>query len=192
MPVTTITLIEGYDDETKERLMKALGRAVRSVIGAPPDGTTVMINEVSASGYMRGGELKNPAPPPPSAANIVQDYLDAMEARDLAAAKSYLDGGFTMTFPGDVTFSTLEELIDWATPRYRWVKKTYERFDEAPADDGTAVTCFGSLRGEWPDGTTFDDIRFVDWFLVEAGTIKRQRVWNDLAEVAAKRTAKPD
>jgi len=29
MPVTTITLIEGYDDETKERLMKALGRATR-------------------------------------------------------------------------------------------------------------------------------------------------------------------
>jgi len=115
-----------------------------------------------------------------------------MEARDLAAAKSYLDGGFTMTFPGDVTFSTLEELIEWATPRYRWVKKTYPRFDEAPADDGTAVTCFGNLRGEWPDGTAFDGIRFVDWFLVEAGTIKRQRVWNDLAEVAAKGTAKLD
>jgi len=189
MPVTTITLIEGYDDETKERLMTALGRTVRSIIGAPPDGITVMVNEVSASGYMRGGELKNPGPPPPSAANIVQDYLDAIEARDLTTAKSLLDEGFTMTFPGDVTFSALEELIEWAKPRYRWVKKTYERFDQAPADDGTAVTCFGVLNGEWPDGTGFQDIRFVDWFHVEGGLIKRQLVWNDLAEVAAKRTA---
>lgn len=66
------------------------------------------------------------------------------------------------------------------------------RFDEAPADDGTAVICFGTLSGEWPDGNAFENIRFVDWFLVEAGAIKRQRVWNDLTEVAAKRPAKSD
>jgi len=106
MPVTTITLIEGYDDETKKRLMIALGRAVRSVIGAPHDGTTVMVNEVSASEYMRGGELKIPGPPPPSAAHIVQAYLNAMESRDLTTAKTFLDESFTMTFPGGVTLDS--------------------------------------------------------------------------------------
>lgn len=124
---------------------------------------------------------------------MVKRFLEAMEARDLARASSMLGEGFTMTFPGGVRFTRLEELIAWAKPRYRGVVKRYERFDVVTAGSGAhaaggadargraesevVVYCFGTLHGEWPDG-----IRFIDRFVLRDGRIVDQRVWNDLAE----------
>jgi len=118
-----------------------------------------------------------------SATQTVRDYLDAMESRDLEGAKGYLAEGFTMTFPGDAVFSTLDELIAWAKPRYRSIAKKYERFDQTGSDGDDAVYCFGTLYGEWPDGTPFEGIRFIDRFTVKGDKLVDQRVWNDLAEV---------
>ena len=116
---------------------------------------------------------------------IVRAFLGAMEERDLARAASFLGEGFTMTFPGAVRFSRLEELVLWSKPRYRFVKKRYSRFEQAVASDGSggaSVTCFGTLYGEWPDGTAFEGIRFCDWFLLGAdGKLLAQEVWNDMA-----------
>ena len=89
-----------------------------------------------------------------------------------------------MTFPGGVVFRTLEELREWSKPRYRLVRKTYERIDEAVAGpDGVVVYCFGTLSGEWPDGTSFSGIRFIDRITVAGGKLVDELVWNDLAEV---------
>jgi hypothetical protein len=94
---------------------------------------------------------------------LVRDFLAAMEARDLARARTMLAPGFAMTFPGGARFATLEELVAWAKPRYRWVKKTYARFDALPGAGGDSVVyCHGTLRGVWPDGTGFEGIRFID------------------------------
>ncbi|MBE0693637.1 MAG: tautomerase, partial [Aquamicrobium sp.] len=38
MPVVETTLIEGYDAETKARLMTGMARVVRSVMAAPAEG----------------------------------------------------------------------------------------------------------------------------------------------------------
>ena len=114
---------------------------------------------------------------------VVQSYLAAMEARDLALAEMMLAPGFTMEFPGPVTFTRLSDLIEWAKPRYRFVKKVYQRFDEAPAGDAAVVYCYGTLAGEWPDGVAFAGIRFIDRFTVAGGKLVDQTVWNDLAEV---------
>jgi hypothetical protein len=114
----------------------------------------------------------------PDPAAIVHAYLAAMEARDLTAAQSHLAPGFTMTFPGGVTMTTLSDLIAWSAPRYRFVKKSYERFDAMPG----LVYCFGTLHGEWPDGTPFAGIRFIDRFELSGGLITRQDVWNDMGE----------
>ena len=114
---------------------------------------------------------------------VVQSYLAAMEARDLALAEVMLAPGFTMEFPGPVTFTRLSDLIEWAKPRYRFVKKVYQRFDEAPAGDSAVVYCYGTLAGEWPDGVAFAGIRFIDRFTVAGGKLVDQTVWNDLAEV---------
>ncbi len=114
-------------------------------------------------------------------AGTLRRYLDAMEARDLETAQAMLGDGFQMTFPGTSPMATLQELIDWSRPRYRFVKKTIEGFDASA--DGRVVYCRGTLFGEWPDGTAFEGIRFIDRFEVENGKITRQDVWNDMGEV---------
>ncbi|MAF49950.1 MAG: nuclear transport factor 2 family protein [Rhodospirillales bacterium] len=118
-----------------------------------------------------------------SAVALIKAYLNAVEDRDLEGAKSCLGDGFKMIFPGGQTFHTLEQLIDWAAPRYRWVKKTYDRFDPQAGDDGIIVYCYGTLYGQWPDGTDFSDIRFIDRFVIRGGKLVDQMVWNDLAEM---------
>lgn len=125
---------------------------------------------------------------PVSPAVLVRRYLDAMEKRDLARAKTYLGPGFRMLFPGGAEIHTLEELIAWAKPRYRHVGKKYERFDTVAAARGGTVYCFGSLFGVWNDGTAFDGIRFIDRFEVRNGKITNQKVWNDLSEVLRNRS----
>lgn len=189
MPVVTLTLMQGYDAQTRQRLTAALSRAVRSVIAAPDEGTTVVIHETAPENYRRGPEPRIPGAPLPAAGEAVRDYLAAMEARDLERAQSWLAPGFEMIFPGGARFTSLQELIAWSKPRYQWVKKRIERLDEAPADDGVAVTCFGTLYGVWPDGSDFEGIRYVDWFLVERGRLKRQLVWNDMGETLLRRGA---
>jgi 4-oxalocrotonate tautomerase family enzyme len=184
MPVITVTLIEGYDEATRRNLAERLTDAAVSAIGAPLDGTTVVIDEVPAANYMRGRASRTPGRPPPAPEGIVRDYLGAMEQRNLEAATARLAPGFAMTFPGGAVFRRPEDLVDWAKGRYRSAAKTYERFDEAIGDGhGAVVYCFGTLHGEWLDGTAFDGIRFIDRFVVKAGRIIDQQVWNDLAEV---------
>jgi hypothetical protein len=116
-------------------------------------------------------------------AELVRAYLAAMEARDLPRAEAFLAPGFTMVFPGGARFTALADLVARSRSRYRFVRKTYERFDVAASPDGAVVYCFGTLSGEWPDGTPFADIRFIDRFTVRAGKLADQMVWNDLAEV---------
>ncbi|MDJ0684016.1 MAG: nuclear transport factor 2 family protein [Alphaproteobacteria bacterium] len=121
----------------------------------------------------------------PDQAAVVKAFLAAMEARDLTSAEALTGPDFEMVFPGGARFTTLAALVEWAKPRYHWVKKRLERFDCAPAPDGIAVTCFGTLYGEWPNGAAFEGIRFVDWFLVRDGKLVKQYVWNDMGEARA-------
>jgi len=125
-----------------------------------------------------------------SGSELVKTFLETMEARDLAGAKAMLAPGFAMTFPGGARFATLEELVAWARPRYQWVRKRYDRFDEVPGADGEGVVyCHGTLHGMWPDGTAFEGIRFIDRFAIRDGKLADQQVWNDLAEYQAKARA---
>lgn len=116
----------------------------------------------------------------------VRAYLAAMEARDLPLARSFLGEGFVMTFPSGVRMDSLEALVEWSKPRYRFVRKTYQRFDAMPG----LCYCFGTLCGEWPDGAPFEGIRFIDRFELSGGRIVRQDVWNDMGEVLRAEVAK--
>jgi hypothetical protein len=113
----------------------------------------------------------------------VRAYLDAMERRDLAAAKSFLAPGFFMVFPGNKRFDALEQLVESAKGRYRSARKTYERYETA----GDAVYCYGTLYGELLDGSPYSGIRFIDRFTVRGGKLVDQNVWNDMAEVLGAR-----
>jgi hypothetical protein len=109
----------------------------------------------------------------------VRSYLDAMERRDLATAKSFLAPGFYMLFPGGKRFDSLEQLVESAKTRYRSAKKKYERYEAA----GDVMYCYGTLYGELLDGTPYSGIRFIDRFTVRGGKLVDQMVWNDMAEV---------
>jgi phenylpyruvate tautomerase PptA (4-oxalocrotonate tautomerase family) len=186
MPVVTIHLMTGYDAATRRRLGTALTNAVAGVIDAPPEGITVMMPEMDPASYMRGGASRQPGAPRPEPAELVRRFLETMEARDLDAARGMLAPGFTMTFPGPQRMTTLEELVEWSKPRYRFVRKTYERFDSLQDGQTAICYCFGTLSGEWLDGSPFDGIRFIDRFEIQGGRFTRQDVWNDMAEAKAR------
>ena len=186
MPIIEVHLIEGYSDTEKARLGVAITGAVASVVPAHPDQITVMTHDHPPGNYMRGGTQRNPAPAQPDPAVQVRGYLDAMEARDLGAARVYLAEDFCMTFPGGVVMHDLAELVEWSKTRYRNVSKTFETIDTATTLEGPVVHCSGTLSGEWLDGTSFEGIRFIDRFAFEGGLIADQRVWNDMAEARAR------
>lgn len=186
MPIVEAHVLEGYTPDEKSRLMRALTDAIRFVVPAPDDAITVMLHECPAENYGRGGRMRSPAPALPDPERLVRTYLDRMEARDLDAAQAMLSEGFVMTFPGTRPMSELAELIDWAKGRYRFVTKTYEALEAFHSGGVAVVYARGTLSGEWPDGSAFEGIRFIDRFELEGGLITRQDVWNDLAEVRAK------
>ena len=180
MPVTQITLLEGYPAEVRERLVQRVGDAVRSVIAAPAAGTTTYIQH--AATYSRDGRVftsGNAAHP--VASDVVRCFLAAMEARDLERARSFLAAGFSMVFPGGSCFTSLEELVAWGRGRYRHIGKRFEGFDESWQGDRSVVYARGTLHGQWPDGTAFEGVRFVDRFEVVGDKLAHQAVWNDLA-----------
>ncbi|MBZ0329625.1 tautomerase family protein [Halomonas sp. ANAO-440] len=187
MPVIQVSLIRGYSGELKQRLCARLTDAVRHSIAADPEGITVLLHEVEPDAYMRGGRQRMPGAegkdgkPGMSAEQVVRAFLSAMEARDLGAAKTLLDDEFVMTFPGSGEMHRLEELVAWAGGRYRFVRKCIAAVETCGDGDETTVFCHGELSGEWPDGTPFSGVRFIDRFELCRGRIVRQQVWNDLA-----------
>lgn len=186
MPIIDIKLIAGYDTDARRRLSEKITDATTSVIDAPSDLVTVTINEINPENYMRGRTSRQPGPAIPEQGRIVLDYLQAMEARDLERAKALQAEGFSMIFPGNAEFKTLDDLLQWASQRYSSVAKKIEQVDECITEGGSVVYCYGTLYGRWLDGTAFEGIRFIDRFELQNNLIVKQLVWNDLAEVQSR------
>jgi hypothetical protein len=116
----------------------------------------------------------------------VKEFLRTLEARDLEKVKAMLGPGFKMTFPGGVTMTSLDELVEWSKGRYRKITKTFEDFDSFSDGDDTIVYSTGMLNGEALDGSAITEVRYIDRFVFRDGLIVDQQVWNDLAEVLPK------
>lgn len=182
MPLLQVNVLPGYSDEIKQRLCAELTWTISGVTGAQPAGINVWVHEVPSHSYSRGGEPRTPAPAPELAATeVVRQFLAAMEARDLDSARRFLADGFQMRFPGGAEFSELEDLVAWSKTRYRFVTKTLHSLQSAYEAERVVVFCHGELAGEWPDGSAFSGVRFIDRFELKAGQLWRQDVWNDLA-----------
>jgi ketosteroid isomerase-like protein len=113
---------------------------------------------------------------------LVESFLRTVERRDLVGARTFLSPDFVMIFPGGRRFTALEDLVAWSQTRGRGVRKVFERLDEVRTGDETVIYSFGTLVGQWADGTPFAGIRFLDRFTLRGGRIVEQRVWNDMGE----------
>jgi len=186
MPIVELHVLEGYDSTEKQRLGEAITDAVRFVVPAAPDLVTVIIHDMPRENYYRGSSTRTPAPARSDPSALVKSFLIAMEARKIDEAQAMLGEGFVMNFPAEQPMHTLQEMINWAKPRYRFVKKTYEGCDAMQgAGDQAIVYCRGTLSGEWPDGAAFAGIRFIDRFEITDDKITCQDVWNDIADIKA-------
>lgn len=182
MPIVEAHILHGYSAEEKSRLTGALTDAVRYVVPAPDAAVTVMLHEMAPENYARGGQTRTPAPALPCPKTLARAFLAALEARDIEAAEKMLAPEFRMVFPGKRRMTTLGELLDWAKGRYRFVRKTITTTEAFQDGDTAVVFISGTLSGEWPDGTPFDGIRFIDRLAIKGGLIAAQDVWNDIAE----------
>jgi ketosteroid isomerase-like protein len=114
------------------------------------------------------------------AVRIVDDYLQLCEDGQLEQASRYLAPDARLVFPGGRSFGSLAEMA--AARRYRWARKRRDRYFVATAGEVTAVTSVGHLYGEDAAGIPFDSVRYADVFVLRAGLIVEQHVYNDLAE----------
>lgn len=181
MPMLQVNLLSGYSGELKGRLSRALTAVIAGITRAKPEAISVWIHEVNADSYSRGGEHRQPGNGTEDPAALVRNYLTAMERRDLDTAQAYLSDDFVMTFPGSGELTALKQLVEWSRSRYRFVKKTMASVTVAYEMNKVQVFVQGTLAGEWPDGTVFDNVRFIDRFEIRNDLLVRQDVWNDLA-----------
>lgn len=131
MPVVQMTVLEGYDDATKSRLLKGMTHVVLSVMAAKPDGVVTMLNEVSPSAYARGGVSRVPGPPLPAGVQVVQQFAAALQV-DKAQAREFLGDDCTCSDRLGATCNPLDMasgLSDLGDAQ----------FDEALTEDGTVV-----------------------------------------------------
>lgn len=186
MLLISVTLLPGLVSEVEQRLVERLAIAARSVIKLPPAGASVVVQHASV---IQQGEQVTPDAPAAHlvASEVVRAFLLSMQERDLQGASQWLAPDFSMCFPGGAKLHSLQELTQWASGRYRHVAKDFERFEECWTGEVAVVYCSGTLRGTWLDGQEFSGIRFIDRMEVAGGLIRRQDVWNDLAESRARR-----
>lgn len=118
------------------------------------------------------------------AVQIVEDYLKASMIPDPVRARTYVASDVKITFTGGRRFTDPTEVAAFNAMRYRWVQKKFERTEAVACCTEDAVVVFnsGTLFGEWRDGQTFSDNRYIDRFVVRAGKIASMEVWNDSAE----------
>lgn len=114
---------------------------------------------------------------------LVLDYLAHCETDRLTEARACLAPGTRHTFPGGRTFG---DLGDWHADfrsRMSWLRKRDHEIDVCDAGgEEVVVYVRGRLTGRTVDGAEFDDVRFIDRFVVRNGSIVDQAVWNDLSE----------
>lgn len=115
--------------------------------------------------------------------STVDEFLQRFEARDLDAASAMMTENPTIVFPPGKSFGSLGELAQGLSKNYNWVKKhrTHYSVGEEQGGGRTVVVSRGTLYGEDLSGKPFEDIAYIDFFVMEDGLIAEQHVWNHLA-----------
>ena len=127
-----------------------------------------------------------PDSPTPTDADAVRemilDFLEKQMAGRFAEVSHRVAPDCEIVFSGGRRFASAADITAFNARRYNRVRKRMERTDVAPGENCVVVYSIGCLYGEWPDGTAFDDNRYIDRFEVRDGVIVRWEVWNDSGE----------
>lgn len=118
--------------------------------------------------------------------NMVQKVILGAMAGDRATIETYLAPNVELLFVGR-KLAAAEEIGKFNATRYKWVKKSIDRWDVSYSGKEVIVYSLGTLYGEWPDGTPFKGNRYIDRFIIVDGKITKMDVWNDSAEMILKR-----
>lgn len=62
MPLVEISMFEGRDDETKERIIREVTEAMVRTSGAPAEAVTIIIRDVPKSDWARAGKPYSKTP----------------------------------------------------------------------------------------------------------------------------------
>jgi ketosteroid isomerase-like protein len=112
--------------------------------------------------------------------DVVAEFFDRMADDD---ARNTVDELFTadavITLPGTRFEGTdaATAMLEWLEPRYEWAEKRFDEWIEV----GTHVISQGTLYGIDNDGERFEDVRYIDVYLIEDERIARVDIYNDLA-----------
>ena len=118
-----------------------------------------------------------------TAIQVAQAFLEAVAGRNLDAAAALTGEGFQMVVSGGHRFDSLRSFVGYSVTRQKSVAKHTERFEALVAgDDGVVVYCFGTMSGAWLDDSRYQDVRYIDRFLIRGGRIVDMKVWSDMAE----------
>ncbi|MDC7785620.1 nuclear transport factor 2 family protein [Rhodoplanes sp. TEM] len=117
------------------------------------------------------------------ALDLAKTFLVAIGQRDSAAAAGCLAADAVLIFPGGVRRRDPAAIAAGSATRYRSIGKSIDAWEVSRQGDVFVVYARGTLFGEWPDGTAFSGIRFIDRFEVAPHGITLQEVWNDTGEL---------
>ncbi|GEM_PF-124873 len=117
---------------------------------------------------------------------MVQKVILGAMAGDRALVDRYMAPDVELIFVGR-KLGAADEIGKFNQTRYKWVKKSIDRWDVTFEGNEVIVSSLGTLYGEWLDGTPFKGNRYIDRFILVDGKITKMDVWNDSAELLMKR-----
>jgi hypothetical protein len=120
---------------------------------------------------------------------IIQEFISAVNNRNAVAARRWLSPDAELRFPGDALFGDIEELLRWASTRYREAFYRYDSFEELSLPDREIVYARGRISGELNDGEAFSNVRVIDRFEISEGRIVSKEAWSDIADFLRKKDA---
>lgn len=115
---------------------------------------------------------------------VVEAFLRVIMIPDPDTARTFMAPDAKIVFTGGRRMSDISDCSNFNAGRYRWVKKRFERTDvvQGSSDAEAVVYNWGTLYGEWLDGTPFEGNRYIDRYVLRDGKIVEMAVWNDSAE----------
>ncbi len=181
MPIIEAHILHGYDQGVRTRLAHGLTDAMRLVIPAPPESITVVVRELQAENYMRGGAIRRRGVALPDAAELVRRFHVALTSGDFATAGACLTEDCVIILPGGTRVADPGEIAAFTAGRWSDVVMHPEGADVCAGPVGPIVYLRTRVSGELRDGTRRENMRATQRFEFRGPLIARIEAMSDLS-----------